>query len=120
MRVDFSKGCAWRAIYLSRALTDEFGFVGRHQFFHISVDPTAALPGPRLSWSLRNPWKRGAPGQRWAFSIGGRIGLPHLRWRSEHERRFLPGYLTLWRISSKFWASLDGRRSLRAAQRKEA
>ena len=98
MSVTFAQKCAWRAVYFSRNLGDGYG---RHQFFHFGIDPTTqnSNGGPVFFGGLCDPQKRAGRHLTW------RIGIPHFGWR------YPTSYIYLWfyRMSSKFWHSLDGR-----------
>lgn len=101
--VSFAKGCAWRAIYLSRMarnidFTGRDWGVSRHQFFHLGIDPTGSR-GPTLFGGIVNPWNRRGWHFKWRFR------LPCLRWKYPAG----PLYLRAYRISSAFWHALDGR-----------
>ena len=98
MKIEFAKGCAWRAMYVSRNnLSDDYG---RHQFFWIGIDPTAGS-GPRCFGAIVNPFNRKSRGLQWRFR------LPHVPWRYFNSLGVVSR--VAYRISSRFWHSVDGR-----------
>lgn len=103
LRIARARGCAWRALYVSR-MAGNVDYAGRdwgrswHQFFHVGIDPTDSR-GPALFGAFVNPWNRRGFACRW------RVHLPHLRLRHNVG----PLYLAAYRLSSRFWNVLDGR-----------
>lgn len=101
MEIKFAEKCAWRAVYVSRELSDSYG---RHQFFHIGIDPTIGS-GPACFGAISNPWVRGAPKNRFRFHISWRFKLPTIQWK------YNAGPLRRWAYLkvAGFWHRMDGR-----------
>jgi hypothetical protein len=97
MQITFASMAAWRALYIARANTSD-GY-GRHQFFHIGIDPNDGIR-PTLFGGFVNPWNRRG------FSFRWRVPLPHVKWKNGGGSRF---HLFLYGISHKFWHKMDGR-----------
>lgn len=103
MSITFASKCAWRAVYVSRELPDGYG---RHQFFHVGIDPTTDR-GPKLFGAVSNPFSRGGPRERsrFGFHFQWRVSLPSVRWVYPMS----PTRLFFYRLSSQLWHGLDGR-----------
>lgn len=97
--------CGWRAVYLSRALSD--GCESAHQFFHVGIDPNNGTR-PQMFGAIASPFKRRGPG---SFHLKFRFGLPHVPWR--YYDALGPVSRVAYRISSRFWHRMDGRYGLR-------
>lgn len=100
MNITTAKGCAWRAFYVARDLPDGYG---RHQFFHLGVDPNNGVR-PVCFGAIGNPWKRRG------FRICWRFPLPWVRWRPVQDQRFRALWLAEYRLAKWFWLRVDGRR----------
>lgn len=106
MKFQISKAerCAWRGRYVN---------INDRQVARVTLDPTADR-GPRLSFAFgvanfANVWaKPGSRLQRFIFRlhVSARIPLPFVPWRWAARHEWL---MPLYRVSSRFWHSLDGR-----------
>ena len=94
--VEYAKKCGWTAMYVSRRdLPDGYG---RHQFFHIGIDPRDLGARPSLFGGIASPFNR-----RSRFSFTFRLPLPRVPWRPFASRP----YLWAHRISHRFWIRFD-------------
>jgi hypothetical protein len=109
MKITFAEKCAWRAMYVTA-----FG----KQIFRIGIDPTTEY-GPKFFIASGLFGHRGYRGLR--------ITLPHIKWgwASQYGPRKWHSYLlptfirtVLYRASSKFWHSFDGRNAYYREQQK--
>lgn len=98
LTIQFAERCQWRAVYVSRQLRDG---CGRHQFFHMGVNPDSGVR-PTFFGGVSNPFcRRGAL----SFNFSWRLPLPRIRWKHT------AGPVRMWAygLSSRFWHSVDGR-----------
>lgn len=89
MEIRYSEHCAWRAFYVYNSSNP----LGRRQIFSLGIDPEHTRP--RLFGNVgRKYW---------------RIPLPRVSWIFATRYRKVGG-LFLYRVFSRFYRSLDGRR----------